>query len=464
MIVGLDLIVRGGQVMLPGAAQVTDVGVREGIISVIGDLSGVQAARVVDASGLQVYPGGIDPHTHIRWPFLDATSNDDFRSASIAAFYGGTTTVVDWALPTDRSALAGFRRRRQAALDDGVLVDFALHSVLGPDMAHGYDEVPEVLAEGLPTFKCYLTYRRRGLLTDDAKLIRALRKARDAGGIVGVHAENPAIHETTEQELRAEGKNDAIHFRQAKDNLVEAEAIHRAIYLAESEEAPLLIQHVSTRQGVELIRTAQHRGSLVLGETSPHYLVLTDDVYAGPTGRHFLCSPPIKSSEDRDALWEGLADGTLSIVGADHCAFTTEQKEKPASAFDAPNGLPGIETRLPLLYSEGVSAGRLSEERFRQVVAENAARIAGIFPQKGVISVGSDADFVLIYPNGAATITVGDLHQSADWTPYEGIQLRGIPRMTIVRGDVAIEDGRFTEPSTPGRFLPGAPRLFQTVQ
>lgn len=460
----LDLIVRGGRVWQPGSSRVTDVGVRGGVIAVIGDLAAAQADRVLDASGLEVFPGGIDPHTHIRWPFLDATSNDDFQTASVAAFYGGTTTIVDWALPKQRSALEGIRRRKQEAFSDGVLVDFALHCVLGPDMARGYDEVPEAVAEGLPTFKCYLTYRRRGLLTDDARLVRALRKARDAGGIVGVHAENPTLHETAEEELRAAGGNDAIHFRLAKDNLVEAEAIHRAIYLAEAERAPLLIQHVSTRQGVELVRQAQHRGSLVLGETCPHYLVLTGDVYQGPAGRHFLCSPPVKTAEDREALWEGLADGTLSIIGADHCAFSTQQKQAPASAFDAPNGLPGIETRLPLLYSEGVAGGRISADRFRAVIAENAARIAGIFPQKGVIAVGSDADLVLVDPQREVTISAADLHQSADWTPYEGVRLRGAPRTTISRGEVVVNDGLYTEPSSPGRFLPGVPRGFETVR
>ena len=464
MVMELDLIVAGGRVMLPGAPQVTDIGVRDGVIAAIGDLSAAGARETVAAAGMDVYPGGIDPHTHIRWPFLDATSGDDFRSASIAAFHGGTTSIVDWALPADASALTGFQRRRQAALDDGVLVDFALHSVLGPDLARGYDEVPELVAAGLPTFKCYLTYRRRGLLTDDAKLVRALRAARDAGGIVGVHAENPSLHETTEQELRAAGEDDALAFRQAKDNLVEAEAISRAVYLAESQQAPLLIQHVSTREGVAAIRAAQRRGALVLGETCPHYLVLTDEVYAGPRGRHYLCSPPVKSDADREALWEALADGTLAIVGADHCAFSTAQKDAPASAFDAPNGLPGIETRLPLLYSEGVSAGRIDEERFRQVVAENAARIAGIFPQKGIVRVGSDADLVLIDPTARVTVTVDDLHQSVDWTPYEGLRLTGAPRTTICRGEVVVDAGTFREPRTGGRFLPGRPGGFRTVR
>ena len=459
-----DLVVCKGRVVRPGSAQVTDVGVAQGRIAAIGNLQGAEASRIIDASGLHVFPGGIDPHTHIHWPFLGATSQDDFRSASIAALHGGTTSVVDWALPADGSAIAGVKQRQDEALGDGALVDFALHCVLGPDMTRGYDEVPEVVELGCPTFKCYLTYRKRGLLTEDAKLVRALRAASAVGGIVGVHAENPTMHEATEAEFRAASKNDAIHFRIAKDNLVEAEAINRAIFLAESLGAHLMIQHVSTRQGVELIRRAQRRGAQVLGETCPHYLVLTDMVYEGPRGRRFLCSPPIKTKEDQEALWGGLADRTLAIVGADHCAFTLGQKEAPASAFDAPNGLPGVETRLPLLYSLGVAAGRLDERRFCEVIAENAARIAGIYPQKGVISVGSDADLVVLDPSAERTITASELHHDTDWTPYEGIRLHGCPLYTICRGGVVVDDGRFIEPSTPGRFLPGAPGGFESVR
>ncbi|MGH3762978.1 dihydropyrimidinase [Actinophytocola sp.] len=459
-----DLVVRGGRVVSPGTARVTDIGVRDGQISVLGDLSGVDSARTIDAAGLTVFSGGVDPHTHIRWPFLDATSHDDFRTASIAAFHGGTTSVVDWALPADRSALAGVRRRQNEATGDGVLVDFALHCVLGPDLARGYDEVPDVVEQGCPTFKCYLTYRRRGLLTDDAKLVRALRAVAAAGGIVGVHAENPALHETTEAELRAAGKQDAMHFRAAKDNLVEAEAIHRAIFLAEQAGAPLMIQHVSTREGVELVRTARRRGLPVFAETCPHYLVLTDEVYEGPLGRRYLCSPPIKSTEDQEALWAGLADGTISIVGADHCAFTVAQKEAPASAFDAPNGLPGVETRLPLLYSHGVAAGRLSEARFSEVIAENPARVAGIHSRKGILAVGADADLVIIDPAARRTITATRLHQDTDWTPYEGVEVRGWPKYTIRRGEVVIDDGRYVEPADTGQFLAGMPHGFDTVR
>lgn len=451
-----DLVVRGGRVVTAEHAQRADVGVAGGVIRAVGDLSGAASEQVVDAEGMSVFPGGVDPHTHIKWPYLDTTSNDDFESASRAALHGGTTTVVDWALPDDKSAVQGVHSRIQQAQDDGVLVDFTLHAVLGPDLRDGYGEVATLAGDvGTPTFKCYLTYRRRGLLTDDGNLLRAMKAVRDAGGILGLHAENPSMHERTEAELRAEGKNDAVHFRMAKDNLVEAEAIHRAIYLAEHIGAAILIQHVSTRQGVDLIRDAQGRGLPVFGEATPHYLVLTDEVYERDNGRLFLCSPPVKTDEDREALWRGLADGTLSIVGADHCAFTIEQKTRHDSAFDAPNGLPGIETRLPLVFSEGVSKGRIDECRFAAVTSTNAAKINGIYPKKGTIAVGSDADMVLIDPDRERVITHDELHQGSDWTPYEGHTLTGAPVMTILRGYPVVADGQFSPPPTSGQFLRG---------
>ncbi len=455
--VEFDLTIQGGRVVSPGVVGQADIGIRGGVIAALGDLSYFSTKRTIDAHGLVVFPGGVDPHTHVRWPFLGATSADDFRTASIAALFGGTTTIVDWALPVNDSAMEGISERKAAALGDGVIVDFGLHCVLGPAMSRGYAEIPEAVSAGHPTFKCYLTYRRRGLLTDDAHLIEALAQARDLGAIVGVHAENPAIHERAEEQLVSQGKTDAIHFRQAKGITVEAEAINRAIFLAERLDAPLLIQHVSTAEGVALIRSARHRGAQVLAETCPHYLILTDEVYEREDGHRFICSPPVKRAEDRDALWEGLADGAVAFVGADHCAFTTSQKDSPDSAFDVPNGLPGIETRFPLVYSNGVAAGRLSESRFAEVIAENAARVNGIYPQKGRIAVGSDADLTLVDPSAQRTITASELHQGTDWTPYEGITVSGWPVCTVLRGEVVIESNTFKPPSTTGRFLAGAP-------
>lgn len=452
-----DLVIRRGRVVSPGVTGQADIGIRDGVIAALGDLSEATAQRSLDADGLTVFPGGVDPHTHVRWPFLGATSADDFRSASIAALHGGTTTIVDWALPVNDSAMEGISVRKESAFEDGVIVDFGLHCILGPDMSRGYDEIPEAVSAGHPTFKCYLTYRRRGLLTDDARLGEALARARDLGAIVGVHAENPSMHERAEERFVSEGNTKAIHFRLAKGIEVEAEAIHRAVFLAERAEAALLIQHVSTAEGVEIIRDAQNRGVQVLAETCPHYLVLTDEVYERGDGHRFICSPPVKTADDRDALWQGLASGVVAFVGADHCAFTAAQKDGPDSAFDVPNGLPGIETRFPLIYSEGVGKGRLSESRFAEVIAENASRVNGIYPQKGRIAVGSDADLTLVDSERTRTIRSGELHHGTGWTPYEGIEASGWPVQTVLRGEVVVDNGIFEMPSTPGRFLPGVP-------
>ena len=461
----MDLVVRGGRVARTNVVEQADLGIKKSKIAVVGNLEGVRTTREIDATGLLVLPGGVDPHTHVRWPFLDVTSNDDFAEASIAALHGGTTSIIDWALPADESALEGIDRRIKQALSDGVLVDFGLHCVLGPAMKRGYEEIPEAIGRGLPTFKCYLTYRRRGLLTDDAGLVSALRLASVNGGIVGVHAENPTLHETAEAEFRVAGKHEPKYFRLAKDNLVEASAIAKAIYLAGALDAPLMIQHISTREAVQLVRQARQSGVKVFAETCPHYLTLTDEVYERPDGRRFICSPPIKSKEDQEALWEGVADGTISVIGADHCAFTLADKAMGTTAFDVPNGLPGIETRLPLLYHFGVMSGRIDEQRFCAVIAENPARIAGLFPNKGIIAVGSDADLVIVDPRRRNKVTAEKLHQATDWTPYEGMELNGYPPVyTILRGEVVVDDGAFHSPSSPGHFLPGEPGGYQGVR
>ena len=459
-----DLLVRGGRVVSALAADRADVGVMDGRIRAVGDLRDATGDRVLQAEGCLVLPGGVDPHTHIHWPFLDATTRDDFLDGPIAALHGGTTTIVDWALPDAGSARAGVQRRRQEAEDQKIPIDFSLHCVLSPGLARGLDEMGEIVEMGLPTFKCYLTYRRRGLLVDDGLLYEALTRARSLSAIIGVHAENPSLHERAEAEFRARGLVDPIYFRRAKHNLVEAEAIHKAIFLCEAADSALLVQHVSTREGVDLIREARRRGLNVLGETTPHYLVLTDEVYEREDGRRFICSPPIKSRDDQDALWAGLADGTLSIIGADHAAFSLEDKAMGETAFDVPNGLPGIETRLPLVYFYGVAQGRLSASRFCEIVAENPARIAGLYPRKGAIAVGSDADLVVIDPDKRRVVTDRDLHQASDWTPYEGLELQGTIRATVLRGEIVVEDGRYLAPSTPGSFLPGEPGGYRTVR
>lgn len=460
----LDLVVRGGLVVSPGVSGPTDVGIKDGRIAALGDLSAATAGETLDGTGLHVFPGGVDPHTHINWPFLKARTRDDFAQASKAALFGGTTSIVDWARPVDGSAARGVQVRRGEAESQQVALDFTLHCILSPDLDFALDEVPGLVQRGTPTFKCYMTYRKRGLLIDDANLFKALRRVAAEGGIVGVHAENPALHEAAEVDLRREGSTDPIHFRQAKGSLVESEAIHRAIYLAEAAGAPLLIQHVSTGDGIDLIRQAQRKGLPVFAETCPQYLILTDEVYLRPDGRNFICSPPIKSEEDRERLWEAVEDGTVNFIGTDHGAFSLEDKSIGDTSFDVPNGLPGIETRIPLIYSEGVVKGRISPGRFAQLIAENAARMNGIYPQKGSISVGSDADLVLIDPSATRVLDATTLHQPIDWTPYAGIEVKGYPTVTILRGDVVVRGNDFTPPTTKGRFLQGLPHLFRTIR
>ena len=300
-------------------------------------------------------------------------------------------------------------------------------------------------------------------MTPDSSRLCVLHQPK--AGSLGSMLRTPRFMRLPKLNSGVAGKHEPKHFRLAKGNLVEASAISKAIYLAGSLDAALMIQHISTREAVQLVREARQSRVKVFAETCPHYLTLTDEVYERPDGRRFICSPPIKSKEDQEALWEGVADGTISVIGADHAAFTLAQKAMGETAFDVPNGLPGIETRLPLLYHFGVVNGRIDEQRFCAVIAENPARVAGLFPSKGIIAAGSDADLVIIDPRRRNEVTAEKLHQATDWTPYEGIELNGYPPVyTILRGEVVVDDGAFHSPSSPGRFLPGEPGGYQGVR
>ncbi|MBI3076152.1 MAG: dihydropyrimidinase [Deltaproteobacteria bacterium] len=412
-----------------------------------------QARQVVDASGLQVLPGMVDPHVHIHWPFLAATSRDNFYTGTRAAALGGTTTIIDYAIQRECHPQEAFEQRRKE-VEGQAAVDYALTQVLAEHSDRTLDAIPQLMAQGVTAFKCYLIYRKRGIMVDDAMLLEVLRRLREHGGLLTVHAENAAIAEYWEARYVREGKKDARYFVQAKGNVVEAECINRAVYLACFVGANLYIRHISTREGTEVVGRARQAGHRIYGETCSHYLALTDEVYGRTDGFKFICSPPIKSAADREALWAGLRSGELSAIGADHVAFDLAQKLEGKEAFDqVPNGLPGIETRFPVAYTEGVARGRLSLNRLVEVMSTNPAKLFGLYPRKGALLPGSDADVVLVDPSAERVLTATDLHMDVDWTPYEGMRVRGFPKVVIARGEVVVQDGIFLGRPGRGEFL-----------
>jgi dihydropyrimidinase len=460
----IDLILRGGRVVTAEATVVADVAIAEGRIAAVAAPQALPpAAREIDASGRLVLPGGIDPHTHIHWPYLTQTTRDDFTSGTIAAAFGGTTTFVDYAVQRDAPALECIARRR-ALIDGKTVIDYNLTCTMTDPSEDNLQSVKAIVDGGIAAFKVYMIYKKRGIMVDDWMFYRMLEETRDHGAVLGVHAENGPIGEARMAQFAASGRGTPWDFRQSKPNFVEAEAIQRAIYLAEAVDAPLYIRHISTAEGLQFVRQARRGNPRIYGETCPQYFVLTDEVYRRPDGHRFICSPPIKSEADREALRAALLDGTVQAVGADHGAFGADQKDDRKASFDqVPNGLPGIETRLPLTYTVGVVQNGMSLNRFVALVSTNPAKLFGLYPQKGTIAVGSDADLIVIDPDKERELRPETLHLPITWNPYAGLRVRGFPDLVLSRGRVIIDGDTCLGRPGQGTWLHARPGVYASA-
>lgn len=449
-----DLVIRGGTLISDsGIPLEADLAITGEKIAAIGpNLAG---KRTIAADNLLVLPGAVDPHVHLEMPVGATRSSDDWASGSVAAAFGGTTTLIDFveAQPGERLAHA-FTARRTAAQSQAA-IDFGLHMTLTNDALETLEEIAPLCKSGCISFKTYLTYA--GFRLSDSALLHVLAAVKAAGGITMVHAENDAIIDYINacfcQQRHTQPKYHAL----SRPTIAEGEAIQRALALAQVTGATVYIVHTSTALGAEAIRAAQERGVNAYGETCPQYLLLTAEELSRPDfeGAKYVCSPPLRTREDNAALWQALATGGLQTVGTDHCPFNFEtQKTLGRSSYEQiPAGLPGIESRLALLYTYGVTRGKLSLERWVEVCCANPARIFGLYPRKGTLTPGADADIVLFDPNRRLTITHTMLHEQVDYTPYEGFELQGYPIATMLRGKVIVENGLFTGRQGGGQYL-----------
>jgi dihydropyrimidinase len=455
----IDLLIEGGTLITGEWAGVADLGVDQGRMVAIGAAGSLAAPRRrVDARGRYVFPGGIDPHVHVHWPFLAATTADDFAVASRAAALGGTTTIIDFAHPKMGPTPLERVANRRAEADGLIAIDYGLHCVLNQGDPETLEQMALLVAGGVTSFKLYMAYSRRGIMVDDATLMRVMSKAASLGALVCVHAENGTVADALEAQTLAEGHALAPDFPRHKPDYVEEEAVERAIFWARRMGARLYILHLSSAAGLDQVRAAQRQGVQVVAETCPQYLLLSEEVYARPgDGHNFICSPPIRSRNDAEALWGGIAEGVITVVGTDHCAFTSAQKDRGRENFvDVPNGLPGIETRLALLYSQGVCAGRISLNQMVAVTSRNPARVFG-FANKGSLMPGADADLVIWDPARKWTLAPDTLHMPVDWSPYNGWAMEGAVVMTVASGDIIVEDGTYVAPEHQGHFVPRRP-------
>lgn len=452
-----DLVIRGGTLVTPAESFQADLGVVAGRVAAIG--LGLTGREAFDAGGLLVLPGGVDPHVHLAMDAGVTITSDDWASGTIAAACGGTTTVIDFVEPDLGAPLLPALAARRAQAEAGAAIDFSLHMTLRSGATEVLADVPAVVAAGCTSFKTYLTYD--GFRLEDAGFLRALSAVGRAGGLALVHAENHAAIEALRAEALAQGQVAPRFHPKTRPVSTEAEAIERALALAEIARCPLYVVHVSTGRGAEAVARARARGQAAIGETCPQYLLLTEAELDRPgfEGAQFVCSPPLRPADNPPQLWRQLAQGGLSTVGTDHCAYFYEgQKTLGRERFtEIPNGLPGIEARLALLHTFGVRAGRISLQRWVEVCSAGPARVFGLYPRKGALVPGADADIVLFDPEREMTLDRSVLHECTDYTPYAGLALRGYPVATLARGHLIARDGEFLGEVGRGQFLARRP-------
>jgi dihydropyrimidinase len=455
-------LVRNGTVVTAADRYEADLYIDQGVITLIGRGLSLPAATVVDASGLLVLPGGVDVHTHLDLPVGDTASSDDFETGTVAAAHGGTTTIVDFATPAADGSLRAALDAWHARAAGRAAVDYGFHMVLTAFTDRLADEMDHLVRrEGVTSFKMFMAYPGR-LMADDGAIFRALRWTRDHGALVSVHAENGHVIDALVREALVQGHTDPAWHAATRPPRTEAEATGRAIALAEVAGAPVYIVHVSCAEAVDEIRRGRARGVRVSGETCPQYLCLSDEEYRrdGFGAAKFVMSPPLRPAAHQDALWRAAGDGTLQVVATDHCPFCMDeppQKRVGEGDFSRiPNGAPGIETRLMLVW-QGVRDGRLTPQRFVDLVATSPARMFGLWPRKGTIAVGSDGDLVLWDPDREASLSAADLHMRVDYSPYEGRVIRGAPAVVLSRGEVIVDHGTFTGRPGRGQYVPRHP-------
>ena len=457
-----DTVVKGGTVVTAADHFRADVAITDGRIAAIG--TGLDGARTIDAAGLLVMPGGVDSHCHIEQLQPGGGADEEsFVTGSRSALIGGTTTVITFSTQFKGEpigpTLAEYRRRAASAM-----VDYSFHQIItDASDAVVFDEIPAIVASGIRSLKVFLTYDP--LQLDDRQYLRVLAAARRAGALVTVHCENYAAIGWRSAALVADGRIAPKYHAWSRPGIVEREATHRAIALAELVDQPIQVFHVSGPEAAEEVARAQRRGLKVWAETCPQYMVLTasDMDRPGFEGAKFMCSPAPRDAADIEGLWDEIRRGVLDVVSSDHSGWSYEgERGKRVNGTDVdftqiPNGVPGLATRLPILFSEGVSKGRISLERFVQLTAANPARLFGLYPRKGSIAPGTDADLVLWDATRRVTITNAMLQQAIDYTPYEGLEVTGWPVATLRRGELVMQDGRVQAEPGSGTFLARGP-------
>lgn len=454
-------IIRNGTVVTATDQYVADVLIEEGVITQIGLGLEAEGAEIIDAFGKYVFPGGVDPHTHLDMPFGGTVTADDFETGTIAAAFGGTTTVIDFCLSEKGKPLAEALRKWHAKADGKAAIDYGFHLMITEINDAVLAELPSVVKEeGVSSFKVFMAYKYT-FQADDGVLYRTMQEAEKLGAMVMVHAENGDVIEYLVDKALEEGNTDPIYHAWTRPSKIEGEATHRAITLADMTGARLYVVHVTCAEAAEAIAEARNRGIDIWGETCPQYLTLDEAYLAMPDfeGAKYVWSPPLREKWHQTVLWNALKSGQLQTIGSDQCSFNFKgQKELGLGDFSKiPNGGPIIEDRFSILYSEGVTKGRITLNQFVDLVSTRAAKLFGLFPQKGTIAVGSDADIVIFDPAAERVISAETHHMNVDYNPFEGKRVTGLPASVLSRGEFVIRDGSFVGQAGAGRYIKRTP-------
>src|ERR1044071_1226930 len=451
----MNTLIRNGRVVTAVDDYRADILIEGEKVSVIGAKLEVEADRVIDAAGKLVIPGGIDPHTHMELPFGGTESSDDFRTGTIAAAHGGTTTIIDFAVQyKGQSLIEGIDNWHKKA-EGKTVIDYGFHLITTELEDKQIEELYTAMDEGVTSFKMFMAYPGV-FLVDDATIFRAMSAAGERGGLICMHAENGIVINEIIKRALGEGRTAPKYHALTRPTIAEAEGVHRAIAIAEMAESPVYIVHLSCADALNQVRQARDRGIPAFAETCPQYLFLSIEDYGEDfEGAKYVMTPPLREKWNQDELWKGLKTDDLQVISTDHCPFCMkEQKELGRGDFSKiPNGAPGVEHRMSLIYDGGVVQNRISLNRFVELTSTPAAKMFGLFPRKGTIAVGSDADIVVFDPERVQTISASTHHMNVDYSAYEAREVQGVVETVLSRGQVVVENNEFKGKAGAGQFL-----------